>query len=83
MRSLWKKMALRWLSGRASERLTGDSLIDVLMAPVAVRSPAFLVVRRCEVSPHAIMAHPDRDHAAAQREIDEALAGAIGEFEPR
>jgi hypothetical protein len=82
MRSLWKKMALRWLAGRASERLTGDSLIDLLMAPAAVHSPAFLVVR-CEVSPHAIMAHPDRDHAAAQREIDEALAGAIGEFEAR
>jgi hypothetical protein len=82
MRSLWKQMALRWLGGRASQRLTGDSRIDALMAPVGVRTPTFLVARRCEASPYAIMAQPDRDRTADQRAIDEALAGAIDKSNP-
>ena len=82
MRSLWKQMARRWLGGRASQRLTGDSLIDALMVPVAARTPAFLVERRCEASPYAIMAPPDRDCTAEQRVIDEVLAGAIDKSDP-
>ena len=82
MRSLWIQMALRWLGGRASQRLAGDSLIDALMAPVAVGTPAFLVERRREASPDAIMAQPDRDRSVDQRAIDEVLPGAIDKFDP-
>ena len=77
MRSLWRRMALRWLCGRASERLTGDSLIDALMAPVTVAAPTFLVTRRCEVSPHAIMVQADGDRDGRQTAFDEALAERI------
>jgi hypothetical protein len=71
-------MALRWLGGCASQRLTGDSLVEALMMPAAV-TPSVLLVRRCEVSPHAIMTQAGRDHDATAEAIDTAVADALAD----
>ena len=61
MRSLWRKMAARWLGGEASESLTGDTgLFDVIMRNGAEFESAFVVRRQSGVSHQAMMSqHSD------------------------
>lgn len=71
MRSLWRIIAARWLGGRASEALTGDSaLLELLTIRDGGAQPSFLVRRLPEVSHRAMMAQhgesqPDREAAIA------------------
>lgn len=56
MRSLWRKMAARWIGGEASESLTGDTgLFDVIMQNGAEFESTFLVRRQSGVSHQAMM----------------------------
>ena len=77
MRSLWRLMAANWLGWQASDALVGKSALDELMLPTEVHPPAFLVRRCSEVSHHAIMSDPARDHPGSEMAIDEVLAAAI------
>ena len=77
MRSLWRSMAASWLGGQATDALMGESAFDELMLPAEGRAPVFLVRPRSEVSHHAIMPDPRRDHLQSEMAIDAVRAAAI------
>jgi hypothetical protein len=68
MRSLWRKVALRWLGGQGSEALTGDSaLIDLMLIEESAHaSLAFEVRRQSGVSHLAINAQQVSDQAVVE-----------------
>jgi hypothetical protein len=76
MRSFWRSIAARWLGGRASETLTGDSALDQLLA-AEMRAPVFLVQRRSEVSHRAILLQAASEPQERETMVDEALVDAI------
>jgi hypothetical protein len=56
MRALWRKMAARWLGGRASDTLTGNpALSDVARKRHNPVAPAVLVRRQPEASHRRVM----------------------------
>lgn len=67
MRSLWRRIASRWLGGQGSDALTADSTLrDLLTIAEPARTlPAFRVARQSEVSQHAIMSRQDQDQDRA------------------
>jgi hypothetical protein len=76
VRSLWRIIAARWLGGRASETLTGDTaLLDLLTPPGG--DAAFAVRRQSAVSYRAMMSQQD----PAPPEREDALGHTV-EGEP-
>ena len=56
MRALWRKMAVRWLGGRATDALTSDAaLSDVAGERHNPAAPAFLVRRQPEASDRRVV----------------------------
>jgi hypothetical protein len=76
MRSLWRKLALRWLGGRGSEALTGDSaLFDMLTRGQHLRTDLAVCIRReTGVFHHAMM--PPHDPSWPDRETAGEPSGA-------
>jgi hypothetical protein len=75
MRSLWRMIAARWLGGRGSDALTGDTaLLDLLIHEDGNTRPGFLVRRQSEVSHRAMMSQQD----GAQSEREKVLGHVIG-----
>jgi hypothetical protein len=75
MRSMWRKIALRWLGGQGSEALIGDSaLIDLLT--IGERAPPirFAVSRRSGVSHHAMNSQQVSDWAV----VEPVIVGGFG-----
>jgi hypothetical protein len=77
MRSLWRRIALRWLGGRGSEALAADSaLTDLLMmGERELGAPAFQVKRQSGVSHHAMMSPQEQNPAAQEPVPNEASRG--------
>lgn len=73
MRSLWRRIAARWLGGQGSDALAGDSaLLDLIDGARMRTPPAFQVSCQSEVSHRAMMSPPagaesNFEAAAAQR----------------
>jgi hypothetical protein len=70
-------IALKWLGGRGSDALTGDSaLLDLLMTGEQARTPpTFQVRRRSEVSHHAMAARQDQNAPAREPVLDGEIGG--------
>jgi len=68
MRSLWRRIATRWLGGDASEALTGDTVLRDLLSPEPAR-PSF-VVRPASVSHRAMLSQ----HDEARTQIEPGFA---------
>lgn len=76
MRSLWRVIAARWLGGKGSEALTGETtLFDILAEAERARPPAVVVRREVRVSHQAMMSQQDEttsDPAAALEQKPDA-----------
>ena len=79
MRSLWRRLALRWLGGDGSEALSGDaSALDMLLSG-EIPPQVFDVQRAPGVSHHAMMSSAIEGGSDPQTVSEEALrSGASG-----
>jgi hypothetical protein len=83
MRSLWRMLALRWLGGKGSEALTGDSgiLEGLLLGAQGRPMRTFDVRPEPQVSPRAIMLPDPEQPFEPEIRSEEALrSGASGRY---
>ena len=74
MLSLWRMMAVRWLGGRPSEAMSGDTaLIELLIQGSGSEPTAFLVRRQSEVSHQAMMSGHDPGPEAGEAAATDAV----------
>jgi hypothetical protein len=83
MRSLWRMIASKWLGGKGSDALTGDStLLDLLIeADRREATPVFQVRRESAVSHRAIMSRQDthQDNGQDRGGFDLVSGGKSGD----
>ena len=72
MRSLWRMIASRWLGGKGSDALTGDStLLDLLIERDQRETPPVFQVRRePAVSHRAMMSRQGHDESRDRGSFD-------------
>jgi hypothetical protein len=84
MRSLWRMIASRWLGGKGSDALTGDStLLDLLIERDQRETPpVFQVARESSVSHRAMLSGQDQDEDRDRGGSAPVSGGKFGDDKP-